>query len=456
MVAAKKDDSKEDKDIKEKFTRCQAPKGVNDILPHDHEFYTFIKKVIRHRCRQAGFRRITTPIFEHTEVFTRGIGEETDIVGKEMYTFEDKGGRSLTLKPESTAGVVRAYIEHGMVNWPQPVELYYIEPHFRYDKPQKGRYRQFWQFGLEVIGEKDPALDVQIIQLAKTVLEDCGVYALTKLRINNIGDFDSREKYSEALQNYFIGKERSLCEDCKRRVHTNPLRVLDCKEGDCQILAQLAPKSDGYISKESKEYHAQVLEYLEELKIDYTEDPTLVRGLDYYNQTVFEFAAVDNGGQQNAVCGGGRYDKLVEIMGGAPETPAIGFGMGLERVIELMKKEQIRVPSKDSLHVFVAQLGDAAKKKCLPLISELREHGIKTVGALGKGSMKAQMRLADKFRVPYALVLGITEVRDGTIILRDMTMGKQEIIKIEDVVEKVIEAIGKENLDTYSPGEISY
>ena len=246
MAAANKDEDA--KSVK----RFQTPKGVNDILPKEHEYYTFLKKAIRHRCRQAGFRRITTPIFEHTGVFTRAVGEDTDIVSKEMYTFEDKGGRSLTLKPESTAGVVRAYIENGMQSWPQPVELYYIEPHFRYDKPQKGRFRQFWQFGLEVLGEKDPALDVQVMQLALKVMEDCGVANLVELKINNIGDFDSREKYSEALKNHYIGKERSLCEECNKRLHTNPLRLLDCKAEDCKILAQLAPKADEYISKESK------------------------------------------------------------------------------------------------------------------------------------------------------------------------------------------------------------
>ncbi len=453
MTAAKQDDVVADE---KKPKRYQTPKGVNDILPKEHEYYTYLKKIIRHRCRQAGFRRISTPIFEFTDVFTRAVGEDTDIVTKEMYTFQDKGNRSLTLKPESTAGVVRAYIQHGMQSWPQPVELYYIEPHFRYDKPQKGRYRQFWQFGLEVIGEKDAALDTQVIQLVKMILEDCGVYPLVELKINNIGDFDSRDKYSEALKNHYIGKERSLCEDCNKRLHTNPLRLLDCKEEDCKILAQLAPKADDYISKESKEYHEKVLEYLTELGIEYTEDPTLVRGLDYYNQTVFEFSVRDAKGQQNSVCGGGRYDGLVELMGGAADTPAIGFGMGLERVIELMKREQIRVPSKDNLHIFVAQLGDMAKKKCLPLITELRDRGIKTVGALGKGSMKAQLRLADKFGVPYALILGITEVREGTIILRDMEKGKQEVIKMEDAVEKVVEVIGKRNLDTYSPGEVLY
>ena len=451
-MVAKKDESDKGKDIQ----RYQTPKGVNDILPNEHEYYTYIKKVIRHRCRQAGFRRITTPIFEFTDVFTRGIGEDTDVVSKEMYTFEDRGERSLTLKPESTAGVVRSYIQHGMLNWPQPVELYYIEPHFRYDKPQKGRYRQFWQFGLEVIGERDAALDVQIIQLAKIVMDDCGVGPLVELRINNIGDFDSREKYAEALKNHYIGKERSLCEDCNKRLHTNPLRLLDCKEEDCKILAQLAPKAEDYISKDSKEYHAKVLEFLDELKMNYVEDPTLVRGLDYYNQTVFEFVVKDSQGQQNSVCGGGRYDGLVELLGGRPDTPAVGFGMGLERIIALMKREDIKVPSKDNIHIFVAQLGDEAKKKCLPLITELRDRGIKTVGALGKGSMKAQLRLADKFNVPYSLILGITEVRDGTIILRNMAVGKQEVIPIEDAVDKVVEVIGENNLDTYSPGEVIY
>ena len=454
MTAAKDDSNTEEKEKKPK--KFQTPKGVNDILPRDHEYYTYLKKIIRHRCRQAGFRRVTTPIFEFTEVFARGIGEGTDIVSKEMYVFEDKAGRSLALKPESPAGVVRAYIENGMSNWPQPVELYYIEPHFRYDKPQKGRYRQFWQFGIEVIGEKDAALDAQIIQLSRLVIEDCGVYPLVELHINNIGDFESREKYAEALKNHYIGKERSLCDSCNDRLHSNPLRLLDCKAEDCKILAQLAPKASEYISKESKEYHEKVLEYLEELGIDYIENPMLVRGLDYYNQTVFEFTVTDNKGQQNSVCGGGRYDGLTELMGGVPDTPAVGFAMGLERMIELMKRENIRVPSKDNLHIFVAQLGDVAKRKCLSLISELREHGIKTVGALGKGSMKAQMRLADKFGVPYSLILGITEVRDGTIILRDMEKGKQEIIPIEKAIEKVIEVIGEKNLDTYSPGEVIY
>ncbi|MFA5855014.1 MAG: histidine--tRNA ligase [Candidatus Gracilibacteria bacterium] len=433
--------------------KSQTPVGIHDILPKDHEFFTFIKKVCRHRCRQAGFRRISTPIIEHTEVFKRAVGEDTDVVSKEMYTFDDRSGRSLTLKPEGTAGAVRAYLQHGMKEWPQPVELYYIEPHFRYDRPQKGRYRMFWQFGVEVIGESDPALDVQCIFLAQKIFKDLGIDGRLNLQINNIGSQKSREKYKEVLTNYYIGKERSLCEDCQRRLKSNPLRLLDCKNEDCQILADLAPKFKDYRIPEDQAFHATVKDFLDDLGIKYTENEKLVRGLDYYTQTVFEFWDNETGGQ-NAVGGGGRYDGLVELMGGEP-TPAVGFALGLERLIAQMHSANVRVPSKDEVHIFVAQLGDEAKKKCLRLIDDLRERGVRTVGALGKGSIKAQMRLADKFKVPYTLILGSTEVREGTIIIRDMAKGQQRFVPMKDAVEEVVKLIGEENLDRYSPGEIA-
>ncbi len=435
-------------------TKMQTPTGIHDLLPKDHEYFTFIKKVARHRFRQAGFRRITTPVIEHTEVFQRGVGEDTDIVSKEMYSFEDKGGRQLTLKPEGTAGVVRAYIQHGMKEWPQPVELYYIEPHFRYDRPQKGRYRMFWQIGAEVIGESDPALDVQCIFIVYKMLRDLGIDKKITLQINNIGSQKSREKYREALLNYYSGKERSLCEDCQRRLHTNPLRLLDCKNEDCQILAKMAPQLAAYRAPEDQIFHDQVKEFLEELGIAYTENPQLVRGLDYYTQTVFEFWDSEVGAQ-NAIGGGGRYDGLVELMGG-PSTPAVGFALGIERLINQMKANNVQVPSKDEVHIFVAQLGDEAKKKSLVLIDELRDAGVRTVGALGKGSMKAQMRLADKFAVPYCLIMGATEVREGVVIVRDMAKGQQRAVPRAQVVEEVIKLIGVTNLDTYSPGEVSF
>lgn len=429
----------------------QTPKGVHDILPADHEYHTFIKKVVRHRCRQAGFRRISTPIFEFTEVFTRSIGDTSDIVSKEMYTFQDRKGRSLTLKPEGTAGVVRAYLQNNMVNWPQPVELYYIEPHFRYDRPQKGRYRQFWQFGFEVIGESDPALDVQIIYLAHKIYQDLGVSHLLDLQLNNIGCPICRPQYLQALKDFYFGKERSLCEDCKVRLEKNPLRLLDCKEEDCQILAKLAPKFADYLCAECKEYDQDVKDFLTEMGISYVENPSLVRGLDYYTKTVFEFWEKNNGAQ-NSMGGGGRYDGLVELMGGQP-TPASGFAAGMERVIAAMKREKIRVPQKDDLHVFVSQLGREAKKKCLPLIAELRDAGIKTMGALGKGSIKTQLRLADKFKVPYTIIVGLNEVREGKAIIRDMKVGTQRAVRFADVVEEILALISEEHRDLYSPGD---
>jgi len=427
----------------------QTPKGMHDILPPDHEYHTYLKKIVRHRCRQAGFKRITTPILEYTEVFKRTIGEVTDIVSKEMYTFEDRKGRSLTLKPEGTASICRAYIQHGMQNLPQPVEFFYIEPHFRYERPQAGRYRQFWQFGFEVMGESDPALDAQAILLAYRIYGDLGIGDTLKLQINNIGDLNSRKIYTEALRDYYFGKERYLSEEDKQRLQKNPLRILDSKHEDTIILNQSAPKFKDFISKESQEFHDEVLEYLTDLGIPYEENETLVRGLDYYNQTVFEFWDGKKGAQ-NSVGGGGRYDGLMEILGG-PATPAIGFAMGLERVIAQMKRNKVRVPSKDDLHVFVAQLGRQAKKTCLPLINELRDRGVKTMGALGKGAIKNQLKIADRFKVPYCVLIGLTEVREGTAIIRNMIKGSQKTVKMSEVVEEMVKAIGKNNLDFYDP-----
>lgn len=423
-------------------------------MPHDHEYHTFIKKVVRHRARQAGFKRLSTPIFEYTELFKRSIGDDSDIVSKEMYVFEDKKGRSLTLKPEGTAGIVRSYIQHGMNQMPQPMLLYYFEPHFRYDRPQKGRYRQFWQFGFEIIGESDPALDAQTIQLANKINEDLGVDGIFRLQLNTIGTSEDRKEYMTALQDYYAGKERSLCDNCKDRLSKNPMRLLDCKEEDCKILAQIAPEMKDYLTKESIEYHEELKGYLDEIGIEFEENPKLVRGLDYYTKTVFEFWDKENG-SQNAIGGGGRYDGLIELLGGQ-STPAVGYAAGVERIIANMKREKIRVPSKDDLHVFVAQLGVDAKKKCLPLIDELREVGIKTMGALGKGSINVQLRLADKFKVPYAVLIGMTEVREETAIIRDMQKGVQETVKMKNVTARLTELIGEENLDKYSPGELLY
>jgi histidyl-tRNA synthetase len=421
----------------------QAAKGTHDFLPDDHLYFTFIKKVARHRLRQAGFRRISTPIFENKDVFTRGLGETTDVVEKEMFVFESLSGKKLALKPEGTAGVVRAYIEHGMQQLPQPVELYYIEPHFRYSRPQKGRYRQFHQYGFEVLGEADAAIDAQVIYLAHRINQDLGIADRLTLQINTIGCPDCRKKYKDELINYYAGKERSLCEDCQKRLHKNPLRLLDCKEEDCRILASLAPTFDHAIDEECKSHFTRLLEYLDELKVPYVKNPQLVRGLDYYTRTVFEFWSKSEGAQ-NAVGGGGRYDGLVELMGGQP-TPAIGFAGGIERTIEHMKEAGITPPNKDKVQVYVAQLGLEAKKRSLTLLNELRERGINTVGAVGKDSLKAQVGLADKMKAEYALIFGEVEVREGTIILRNMVKGSQEILPYEGIVDVVVKKFGGGN-----------
>ncbi len=420
--------------------KYQSPKGVHDILPDDHLYFSFVKKVVRHHCRRAGFRRISTPIFENIELFNRSIGDTSDIVEKEMFVFESKSGKKFALKPEGTAGVVRAYLEHGMQQLPKPVELYYIEPHFRYNRPQKGRYRQFHQFGIELIGESDPAIDAQIIYIAHRINQDLGIADRLTLQLNTIGSQEDRKQYKEDLINYYTGKERSLCEDCKRRLHDNPMRLLDCKKEDCQILASMAPKLETVLSAESKEHFDLVKEYLDELGVSYELNPMLVRGLDYYTHTVFEFWSKHEGAQ-NATGGGGRYDGLIEEMGGQA-TPAIGFAAGMERTIEYMKEAGIRPPNKDKVAVFVAQLGLVAKRKALPLINELRDRGINTVGAVGKSSMKAQMSLADRLDARYSLILGEVEVREGTIILRDMERGSQETIPIEGIVDKMTELLG--------------
>lgn len=433
-------------------SKFRTPKGTYDVLPDIQQYHTYIKKAVRHRARQAGFKRIETPIFENRQVFERGIGEHTDIMEKEIFSVERKGKTETkdewALRPEFTAAICRSYIEHGMQQLPQPVQLYSIGPLFRYDRPQKGRYRQHYQFDFEMIGISDASLDAQLINVLTNVFSDLQILDRLSLQINNIGEAENRKAFVHALQDHFTGKERNLCEDCQRRLKTNPMRLLDCKNEDCRILVKMAPTIDQYLSAESGEFHARLLEYLEEYGIPFEENKNLVRGLDYYNQTVFEFWD-QSMGAQNAVAGGGHYDGLTELLGGKP-TPGVGFGCGMERVIWHMKEAGVKAPMKDQVDVFVAQLGPEAKKKCLKVIETLREQGVHTIGALGEASLKSQMRLADKFGAKYTLLLGQMEVKEGKIILRDMAAGKQESMPFEKAIPKVIGLIGKENLDTYT------
>ncbi len=437
----------------------RTPKGTHDVLPEDHQYQTYIKKVVRHRCRQAGYKRIDPPMFEYKGVFQRSIGEHTDIVEKELFTVTGKRDpspgsgqapeppREFALRPEFTAGICRSYIEHGMQQLPQPVELYAIGPCFRYDRPQKGRYRQFHQIDLEVIGLRDPSIDAQLIHVLTKILSDLRILDRLTLQINNIGTAENRKAYTEALKDFFIGKERQLPPDDARRLQTNPLRLLDSKEEDTIILIKNAPKLEQFLDDESKKYHETLLEYLDALGITSIANPLLVRGLDYYCQTVFEFW--DSGtGAQNAVGGGGRYDGLIEILGGKP-TPGVGYAGGVERMIWHMKEAGVQAPNKDQMDVFVAQLGPEAKKQCLTLVSQLRELGVHTLGALGEASLKSQMRLADKFDARFTLLLGKMEVKEGTIILRDMKAGKQKQMKYEEAIPEILKLLGNDNLDTY-------
>jgi histidyl-tRNA synthetase len=334
-----------------------------------------------------------------------------------------------------------------MQQLPQPVQLYAIGQCFRHDRPQKGRYREFHQFDFEIIGLKDPSLDAQLIEVITKIFADLKIGNRLTLQLNTIGSAENRKAYVEALRDFFLGKEKRLPEEDRRRLQANPLRLLDSKEEDTQIILKSAPKLEQFLSPESTQYHATLLEYLEELTIPYLENPHLVRGLDYYTQTVFEFWD-ESTGAQNAVGGGGRYDGLIELLGGNP-TPGTGFAGGIERMIWHMKEAGVKVPDKDQVDVFVAQLGPEAKKKCLTLISALREKGVHTIGALGEASLKSQMRLADKFESRYTLLLGKMEVKERTVILRDMRAGKQKQIPFKDAIPEVIRLLGEQNLDTY-------
>jgi len=430
----------------------RTPKGTHDLLPEDQRYYTYIKKAVRHRARQAGYQRIDTPVFENRAIFERGIGEHTDIVEKELFTVSGKNtdddSVEFALRPEFTAGICRAYVEHGMQQLPQPVQLYAMGPLFRYDRPQKGRYREFRQFNFEIIGLQDASLDAQLILLLTQILRDLKIHDRLTLQLNNIGTKENRKAFVAALKDHFIGKERNLPALDQERLRTNPIRLLDSKEVDTQILLKTAPRMDQFLDKESQEYHETVMEFLTELEIPFVQNQNLVRGLDYYTQTVFEFWD-QSSGAQNAVGGGGRYDGLIELLGGKP-TPGVGAACGVERIMWHMKEAGVEAPHKDQVDVFVAQLGPEAKKKCLKLINDLRNLGIHTVGALGEASLKSQMRLADKFQSRYTVLLGQMEVKEGTAIIKDMAAGKQKGYKFEMIIPEIVELIGEKNLDTYT------
>ena len=412
----------------------RAPRGTADILPEEQRYWRYVEAEAREIARRYGYGRLDTPVFEHSNLFVRGVGQVTDIVEKEMYTFQDRGGDYVALRPEGTAPVCRAYLEHGMRNLPQPVRMYYFCPVFRYDRPQAGRFRQHHQFGVEALGDGDPSVDAEVIEMAWQLMKGLGLRDLTLL-INSIGDPQCRPAYLERLKAYYASRLDRLCRDCAERLERNPLRLLDCKQPACTDMAREAPQTVESLCQECRDHWERLLSYLQKLEIPFTVEPKLVRGLDYYTRTVFEIQPPEEGGQSN-ICGGGRYDGLIQELGGPP-TPGIGFGAGLERMILNIKRQEAPVPEGDFISVVLAHLGDAAKEAAMSLASELRSRGVGAVLAPAGRSLKSQMRYANSLGIPYALILGEDEMKNGSVILRDMSRGEQREAPIQEAAQEL-------------------
>ena len=431
----------------------QKVRGTQDWFGEQQRYYTFIKKVSRHIFRHFGFTRISTPIMEMRDLIVRSVGEHTDVVSKELYEFKDKKGRDLVLKPESTAGVMRSYLEN-FQNDPQPVYLFYIEPHFRYDRPQKGRYRQFHQLGAEIIGERDPVLDAENIHMAVKILQDCGVGEKFTLKINTLGNTKEREAYIAELQAFFRGKSHLLDEIDQARVEHNPLRLLDSKNPDVREILPYAPKLRDFFKKDSNEYYESVKSYLDLLGIKYEEDPTLVRGLDYYCDVVFE--CVDNSGRtQDAYCGGGRYDGLATSLGSKNPVPAVGFALGVERLIDSMVESGLYIVNKDTIDLYFIQVGEEAKRIALPISVQAREMGLNVLASFGSPSMKTQLKKANQLKTKYVAIIGIMEARRGVCQLKNMEKGVQQEVKISELLDHMVKIVGEKNLDFYDPKKSS-
>ena len=424
---------------------------MHDILPADQPRWQFILKKAAVLLTDYGFEKIDTPIVEQTALFVRAVGEATDIVEREMYSFKTKGGDDLSLRPEGTAGVVRSYIEQGMSVWPHPVQLWYFGPMFRHDNPQFGRTRQFYQLGVESFGDENAATDALMIFIAYRLLESLGLKSIV-VKLNSIGDGSCRPQYIKALKDYYRNRGKKLCNQCKKRLKINILRVLDCKEEHCNELGKDVPQFVDFLDEECKTHFKTVLEFLDEMKIPYLLDPHLVRGLDYYTRTVFEIWSENPsaGGEENkeapqlALCGGGRYDKLVNLAGG-PKTPATGWAMGIERIVLALGGLGISVPESHAQpKVFIAQLGEMAKRKGLLLFEELRKHGVTARASFGRDSIKSQLRIANRLGIKYTLIIGQKEALDGTTILREMDSGVQETIPQEKILEAIKQKLKKE------------
>ncbi len=409
--------------------KIRAIKGTHDILPQEVSKWQYIEGIIKDICENFGYSEIRVPVFEYTELFCRGVGDTTDVVQKEMYTFSDKGGRSLTLRPEGTAGVVRSLIEHSLYAGALPIKLYYLMTCYRNENPQAGRFREFRQFGIELFGASSPKADAEVISLAVTLLKEVGLQKLS-VHINSIGCPECRTQYNHVLKQYLEGKSDSLCGLCKERMQLNPLRVLDCKNEQCGVVADTAPRLWEYICEECKNHFIQVKDQLTGMGIAYEIDYGIVRGLDYYTKTVFEIKSCSLGAQ-STVCGGGRYDNLVTQLGG-PALPGIGFGLGIERLLLCMEAENVQMPSMRTADIYIATMGEAAQRFATLAVFQLRQKGCSAQMDYMDRSLKAQMKYADKIGAKYTIVIGDNELASGRAEMKNMASGEKEAVALDD------------------------
>ena len=412
-----------------------APKGTKDILPEQVYKWQYVEEKFAELCERYGFKEIRTPVFEHTELFTRGVGDTTDIVQKEMYTFEDHGHRSITLKPEGTSPAVRAFIEHKQYAEVQPTKYYYVTPCYRYEKPQAGRLREFHQFGIETFGTGDMLADAEVICFANDFLSEMGVTDI-RLRINSVGCPECRKKHREALKDFLKPNYDKLCNTCKDRYERNPMRIIDCKSPECQEIVKGAPMMIDYLCDDCREAFEDLQRNLDALGIEYEVDPTIVRGLDYYTKTAFEFVT-DAIGAQGTVCGGGRYDHLVEEVGGPP-IPGVGFGLGIERLLLLMENLGVEIPEPDAVDAFIAVMGDEAKAWGLKLLRELRQKGHKVQMDTLARNVKGQFKYANRLGARYTVVIGDDEIKAGVVSLKEMATSEQREVKMENLAGELI------------------
>lgn len=412
-----------------------APKGTKDIMPDQSYKWQFVEGKFAVICDRYGFKEIRTPVFEHTELFTRGVGDTTDIVQKEMYTFLDYGKRSITLKPEGTSPAARAFVEHKQYAEIQPTKYYYITPCFRYEKPQSGRLREFHQFGIEIFGTPSMVADAEVICLANDFLHEMGINDI-ELRINSVGCPVCRQRHREALKNFLLPKYDDLCSTCKVRFEKNPMRIIDCKNESCQELVAGAPMMIDYLCDDCKKAFEEVQENLDAFGIKYTIDPKIVRGLDYYTKTAFEFVTTGIGAQ-GTVCGGGRFDHLIEDVGGPP-IPGVGFGLGIERLLMLMEANGAEIPEPQPVKVFIAVMGDAAKAAGLALLRDLRERGVKAEMDTLERNIKGQFKYANRLGAQYTVVLGENELAEGVATVKEMATSTQKTVKMEELVEELL------------------